>query len=349
MLLLPPCWQRVSRAPMHCRGRCGTPPCHNATSHSASATPLAAYVDQCPPRTTTRTRMLRSASQHVAAPLLRWAAASASGAQSQLFGTAAAASSAACSTQRSGGDVPAGHLSSDLTPTACNIGLGRRRDLTLRQDLCLWEDGEKKTIADVFRVRSCGRLAGATLGPHCAWLGSGQRVRLPPPPTRLVLEGRGCHDVGPTGTGAGHTTTGWLCAPHGLLHACCLAPRPTRLGHAASHHMTVPVYLHLQGQKTILVGFPGGKICTETHIPGYVQMVRGRHTRRRQAEAEAGQGGPGPAVLPAGREGRVHLESAVACKAWLMGTGWTGAAWWEGGHGGVTRWCTLSATGYACK
>jgi hypothetical protein len=26
--------------------------------------------------------------------------------------------------------------------------------------------------------------------------------------------------------------------------------------------------------KTLLVGFPGGKICTEQHVPGYAQSVR---------------------------------------------------------------------------
>jgi hypothetical protein len=30
----------------------------------------------------------------------------------------------------------------------------------------------------------------------------------------------------------------------------------------------------LQTFKTLLVGFPGGKICTEQHVPGYAQSVR---------------------------------------------------------------------------
>lgn len=46
---------------------------------------------------------------------------------------------------RTGGDVPAGHINSDLSMAVCNIGLGRRRDLTLRQDLCLWSGEGKKT------------------------------------------------------------------------------------------------------------------------------------------------------------------------------------------------------------
>jgi hypothetical protein len=48
--------------------------------------------------------------------------------------------------------VPDGHLNSDLSPTACHIGLGRRRDLTLRQDLCLWQGDKKLSLADVFKA-----------------------------------------------------------------------------------------------------------------------------------------------------------------------------------------------------
>lgn len=68
----------------------------------------------------------------------------------QAFSTA----SAAAVPSRGSGDVPPGHLSSDLSPTACNIGLGRRRDLTLRQDLCLYQqNGAKTSLVDVLRVR----------------------------------------------------------------------------------------------------------------------------------------------------------------------------------------------------
>lgn len=68
----------------------------------------------------------------------------------QSFGTAAAAAVPS----RGSGDVPPGHLNSDLTPTVCNIGLGRRRDLTLRQDLCLYQQsGAKTSLAEVLRVR----------------------------------------------------------------------------------------------------------------------------------------------------------------------------------------------------
>jgi hypothetical protein len=51
-------------------------------------------------------------------------------------------------------NVPEGHRGSDLSSTVCNIGLGRRRDLTLRQDLCLHAaDGAKLTLATVFKAR----------------------------------------------------------------------------------------------------------------------------------------------------------------------------------------------------
>lgn len=75
-------------------------------------------------------------------------------------------------------NVPAGHHNSDLSSVTCNIGLGRRRDLTLRQDLKLHEDGRSKSLAEVFK-----------------------------------------------------------------------------------------------GLKVLLVGFPGGSVCTEKHIPGYFSTV----------------------------------------------------------------------------
>ena len=49
--------------------------------------------------------------------------------------------------------MPQGHLESDLSANVCNIGLGRRRDLTLRQDLCLYDlSGKKTSLADVLKV-----------------------------------------------------------------------------------------------------------------------------------------------------------------------------------------------------
>mmetsp|Transcript_28814 Transcript_28814/g.73481 ORF Transcript_28814/g.73481 Transcript_28814/m.73481 type:complete len:235 (-) Transcript_28814:447-1151(-) len=89
-----------------------------------------------------------------------------------------AAYATAVPSMRATGNVPPGHLNSDLSPTACHIGLGRRRDLTLRQDLCLWKGEKKLSLAELFH-----------------------------------------------------------------------------------------------GKKIILVGFPGGPVCTEQHIPGYVQMA----------------------------------------------------------------------------
>jgi hypothetical protein len=51
-------------------------------------------------------------------------------------------------------NVPEGHWNSDLTDVACNIGLNRRRDLTLRQDLALFKQQSKYSLADVFKVHS---------------------------------------------------------------------------------------------------------------------------------------------------------------------------------------------------
>lgn len=54
---------------------------------------------------------------------------------------------------RTSGDVPQGHLGSDLSPNVCNIGLGRRRDLTLRSDLCLYSgDGQKTSLSHILKV-----------------------------------------------------------------------------------------------------------------------------------------------------------------------------------------------------
>ncbi|WIA36977.1 hypothetical protein OEZ86_008214 [Tetradesmus obliquus] len=84
----------------------------------------------------------------------------------------------AASTAKSTFAVPEGHHNSDLSSTACHIGLGRRRDLTMRQDLRLFSGDKALTLAEVF---------------------------------------------------------------HSF--------------------------------KTLLVGFPGGKICTEQHVPGYAQSA----------------------------------------------------------------------------
>lgn len=87
--------------------------------------------------------------------------------------------SSAAATAKSTANVPLGHHDSDLSSVACHIGLGRRRDLTMREDLGLWKSGDARvSLGDVFR-----------------------------------------------------------------------------------------------GAKALLVGFPGGKVCTEKHIPGYVAAV----------------------------------------------------------------------------
>lgn len=53
---------------------------------------------------------------------------------------------------RSTYNVPEGHHASDLSSTACHIGLGRRRDLTMRQDLKLWKGDADMTMGDIFGV-----------------------------------------------------------------------------------------------------------------------------------------------------------------------------------------------------
>ncbi|KAG2435333.1 hypothetical protein HXX76_007407 [Chlamydomonas incerta] len=73
---------------------------------------------------------------------------------------------AAAEPLRKAGPVPDGHLNSDLSPTVCHIGLGRRRDLTLRQDLCLWQNDKKLSLADVFRGKKV-ILVGFPGGPVC--------------------------------------------------------------------------------------------------------------------------------------------------------------------------------------
>ncbi len=59
-------------------------------------------------------------------------------------------------------NVPAGHINSDLCNTVCHIGLGRLRDLTLRQDLQLVtaQNGGACTLAQLFKVgRHCRSTA----------------------------------------------------------------------------------------------------------------------------------------------------------------------------------------------
>ncbi len=70
------------------------------------------------------------------------------------FSTAAPAathSNSKGSNLRGCAEVPLGHAQSDLSPAVCNIKLGRRRDLTLRQDLSLFTP-EKKTLAELMKV-----------------------------------------------------------------------------------------------------------------------------------------------------------------------------------------------------
>jgi peroxiredoxin len=80
------------------------------------------------------------------------------------------ASAAQAATASSGKyyDVPEGHINSDLSPTACNIGLNRRRDLTLGAagEIKVAVGGQMQRLADLFRghktvlfgVPDCGKV-----------------------------------------------------------------------------------------------------------------------------------------------------------------------------------------------
>lgn len=64
-------------------------------------------------------------------------------------------------------DVPAGHQNSDLRKQVCHIGLNRRRDLSLREDLCLFQPGGKATVRDIFKVGSSHSLGSKRLCMCC--------------------------------------------------------------------------------------------------------------------------------------------------------------------------------------
>jgi hypothetical protein len=76
-------------------------------------------------------------------------------------------------------EVPEGHATSDLSNFACHIGLGRRRDLTLRQDLRLWSGQGEVTLADVFKV-TCNCERDSEHGRHMLrpTLSQGKKVML---------------------------------------------------------------------------------------------------------------------------------------------------------------------------
>lgn len=164
-------------------------------------------------------------------------------------------SSASTATAKSTYNVPLGHHDSDLSSVACHIGLGRRRDLTMREDLCLWKNGATKIkLGDVFRVRASKQPVNKrNMQTCCCWL----RAVISPPclgdPCCTMQSIRTDRKAkqGDLGTSS-HVS--WLpVSPN--HHAPCASPG------------------HTQGAKALLVGFPGGKVCTEQHIPGYVAAV----------------------------------------------------------------------------
>jgi len=50
--------------------------------------------------------------------------------------------------------LPAGHKNSDLREVMCNIRLSRMRDITLRQDVNLYQGDKPIKLKDVFRVKT---------------------------------------------------------------------------------------------------------------------------------------------------------------------------------------------------
>ncbi|KAK9848660.1 hypothetical protein WJX84_012173, partial [Apatococcus fuscideae] len=71
-------------------------------------------------------------------------------------------------TCRDVGDVPAGHLKSDLTPHACSIILGRRRDLTLRGDITLSRGNHSATLSQLLKGRTAIVFGVPDMGPVCS-------------------------------------------------------------------------------------------------------------------------------------------------------------------------------------
>ena len=58
-------------------------------------------------------------------------------------------------------DIPEGHRNSDLRSVTCHIGLNRRRDLSLREDLCLFQPGGKATVGEIFKVSTQEALSAS--------------------------------------------------------------------------------------------------------------------------------------------------------------------------------------------
>ena len=184
---------------------------------------------------------------------------------------AAPASSAAKSTA----NVPLGHHDSDLSSVACHIGLGRRRDLTMREDLALWKNGATRiSLADVFRVRACTGWLGGWLAGWLVWCCVLSVLRVVC--CMCYFKWMCCV----------HCVCLWRVAPwrtqRSTRRAAALkssVPRRPSLTQpnapipSKSHQTTPHPHRSAQGSKALLVGFPGGKVCTEAHIPGYVAAV----------------------------------------------------------------------------
>ena len=86
--------------------------------------------------------------------------------QLSVLGRSLISSTAVASGRSQKCDIPEGHQNSDLRSVTCHIGLNRRRDLSLREDLCLFQPGGKATVGEIFKVSVEEALQTATASPE---------------------------------------------------------------------------------------------------------------------------------------------------------------------------------------
>ena len=205
----------------------------------------------------------------------------------RLLSQAATSTSGKC-------DVPEGHQNSDLSPTACHIGLNRRRDLSLRQDLCLFRPEGKATLKDIFKVcwvQQAG-AAGSSIAPFCSQPGRLSRLQHCVSSTQLSRTYFVQHgwfleynsglrlDGGPgqvNEVSLGH----FLLKQLGLnILQCCTWMRwPCSCSFCVPAHTTDISAIVLQSKVVGVFGVPDmGKVCGEKHAPNFMQNVSGLAT-----------------------------------------------------------------------
>jgi len=170
------------------------------------------------------------------------------------FAAAAEAASTSSSSSSSGplnartecGDVPEGHKETDLAHHVNNIGLGRRRDLTLRPDV---------------------RLHGPT------GAGAGQQLA-----ALLKVSLEGCVLVRRRRRGAGARAEKHACGNSETLRPSTTA-LPTHVRSLASSSRaplsSSPPPPSTQGKRAVIFGVPDmGDVCTNKHVPSFLEQVR---------------------------------------------------------------------------